>query len=325
MVRNEIDAYPCFHIMSEGNESIYVEYGIDALESARKLRSVARAYLVSKSAIYNPSYIANHKSILGDILGIVLEGQKDAFKSFSIRCAGSDSEEVRSIARYVADTYSLVEREEADLKIHIIKSDDVWEIGTQITPRPLSLRDYKVSHMSGAMDPTIAYAMNSLCALDTATSYLNIFSGSGTLMIEAVQSYSNLKNVLGFDNDKRHISLSIQNIQKAGLLTKVTVKEADIFNKPNFGTFDRITSDLPFGMLISKDEDLELLYQAFIRYCEGALAKDGVLAVYTSQYHTLESLLSQSRFTIIKSLELQFVTSVNAYLKAKIMVCKRKS
>lgn len=57
-------------------------------------------------------------------------------------------------------------------------------MGAQITPRPLSLRDYKVEHMSGAMDPTIAYAVNSLASLEGAKSYLNVFSGSGTLLVK---------------------------------------------------------------------------------------------------------------------------------------------
>ena len=160
------------------------------------------------------------------------------------------------------------ESDEADLKIHIIKPENIWEIGIQITPRPLSVRDYKVINMSGAMDPTIAYAVNSFCNLDSALSYLNVFSGSATLLIEAGQCYPNLEKLLGFDNDKKRLSLSIQNIKRAGLIKKVQVKDADIFDRPDLGTFDAVVSDLPFGMSILKNEDLEKLYTTFIQYCE---------------------------------------------------------
>src|SRR3990167_1760169 len=119
----------------------------------------------------------------------------------------------------------LNEINEADMKIHIIKTGRTWEIGGQITPKPLSFRDYKIKHMSGAMDPTIAYAMNSLSRLGNANFYLNIFSGSATLLIEAGQCYPDLKQLVGFDNNKENISLAIQNIKKAGLIKRIQLKE----------------------------------------------------------------------------------------------------
>ncbi len=175
------------------------------------------------------------------------------------------------------------------------------------------------------MDPTAAYAVNSFCHLDSADSYLNIFSGSATLLIEAGQCYPNLKKIIGFDNHKQHLSLSMQNIKKAGMIRRVQVKEADIFDKPDFGTFDAIASDLPFGMLISKNEDLDKLYKVFIEYCESKLNPAGRLVIYTSQYELIESILLQSRFTIIQSLQLKFMTNAHAYLKPKIIVCEFKA
>src|SRR3989338_6376621 len=197
-------------------------------------------------------------------LRVIIESQRNKFKTFKIICAGSDSPSIRSIAEYIQNTYGLTEKEEADMKIHIIKTDNTWEVGVQITPRPLSFRDYKIKHMSGAMDPTIAYAVNSLCKLENADSYLNIFSGSATLLIEAGQCFPNLKQLVGFDNNKKTISLAIQNIKKAGLIRRIQLKEKDIFDKPDLDKFDVITSDLPFGMSISKGENLEKLYQCIL-------------------------------------------------------------
>lgn len=311
-----------FKILDEAEDSVFIEFSEEILSKVKKLRSVSRAYLVLQSDIYHPAYISNHKSILGNLIDIII--RYDNFKTFKISCAGSDSPEVRSIAKYIQDTYKVEESDEADLKIYIIKPEDTWEIGIQITPRPLSVRDYKVVNMSGAMDPTIAYAVNSFCNLDSAHSYLNIFSGSGTLLIEAAQCYPNLENLVGFDNNKKHLSLSIKNIKKAKLIKRVQVKEADIFDKPNFGTFDAIVSDLPFGMSISKNEDLEKLYIAFLQYCEEALNTSGRLAIYTSEHELIESILPNSRFKIIQSLQLKFITNIDAYLRPKIIVCEFK-
>ena len=311
-----------FEIISEGVDSIFIEFSENNIQEVKKLRSVARAYLVMQDSIYHPTYISNHKSVLGNLIDIVFK--YDSFKTFKISCAGSDSPEVRDIVKYIKDTYELQESDEADLKIHIIKTDDIWEMGVQITPRPLSVRDYRVVNMSGAMDPTIAYTVNSFCNLESAHSYLNIFSGSATLLIEAGQCYPNLNKLIGFDNEKKHLSLSIQNIKKAGLIEKVQVKEFDIFDKPDLGKFDVIVSDLPFGMSISKGENLEKLYETFIQYCESVLNTDGRLVVYTSEYEIIEMILLKSQFKVVQSLQLKFMTNVDAYLKPKIIVCEIK-
>ena len=323
IVLNEISRYPSLRVIREDTDSLYLDFVRD-LSKIKHLRSVSRAYITVQDSKYNPFYISNHKSILSNLIKITIDGSKDAFKSFKIICAGSDSPEVRSIAEYIQDTYKFAEKEEADLKIHIVKPDDVWEVGIQITPRPLSLRDYKVVNMSGAMDPTIAYGMNSLCKLENATSYLNVFSGSATLLIEAGQCFPNLKRLVGFDHNIKSISLAIQNIKKAGLVRRIQLKEKDIFDKPDLGKFDVITSDLPFGMSVLKGEDLKKLYQCFIEYCQETLDEGGRLATYTSEHEMLKEIISKSKFKIIKTMELKFITSVNAYLRPKIFMCKLK-
>jgi len=311
-----------FEILDEVDDSFFIKFSEENLQEVKKLKSVARAYLVLEDDKYHPSYVSNHKSILGNLVDIVIK--HDDFKTFKLSCAGSGSQEARSIVRYVEETYALSESEDADLKIHIIKPEDTWEIGIQITPRPLSVRDYKIANMSGAMDPTVAYAVNSFCNLESAHSYLNIFSGSATLLIEAAQSYPALEKLIGFDNSKDHLSLSIKNVKKAGLIKKIQVKEANIFDRPDFGVFDAIVSDLPFGMSISKNEDLEKLYRAFVQYCENALSISGRLVVYTSEYTIIEPILHASRFKVVQSLQLKFITNVDAYLRPKILVCEFK-
>lgn len=309
---------------SDGEENcIYLNFVHD-FSLITSLRSVLHAYLIKQNDKYTPRYISNHKSILGDLIIRVMDGKAKQFKSFKITCAGSDSPEVRAIAEYIEKTFGLQEKEEADLKVYIIKPVNTWEVGVQITPRPLSLRDYKVVNMSGAMDPTIAYAVNSFCNLKNANSYLNIFSGSATLLIEAALAYPNLGTIVGFDNNKKHLSFSIQNIKKAGLIKKIVVKEEDIFNHPNLGKFDAIVSDLPFGMLISKGEDLTKLYQSFIEYCEKFLNTNGRLVIYTSEHGVLEEIILKSKLKIMKKVRLEFITNANAYLHPKIFVCEFK-
>jgi len=323
VVLKELSQFTDSHIVQEEGDSIYLDF-TQNIAQVSELRSVLRAYIVVQNPTYTPRYISRHKSILDNLLSIVTKDKDREFKTFKIICAGSGSPEVRSIAKYIQKTYGLIEKINADVKIYIIKLNIVWEIGVQITPRPLSLRDYKARNMIGAMNPTIAYAINSLCELENANSYLNIFSGSATLLIEAGQCYQHLKQLVGFDNNKKNISLAIQNIKKAGLIKRIELKEKDIFNNPDVGKFDVITSDLPFGMSISKNEDLESLYRYFIEYCQRILNDGGKLVIYTSKHEILKRIILESKFKIIKRLELKIVTSVGAYLRPKIFVCKLK-
>lgn len=320
VVFDEIKNKTQFEIAGEDKDAFYINY-VENFDKIKILKTVSRVYLVDRNDKYNPLYISNHKSVIGNLINIVKEHHEDGiFKSFKINCAGSDSKEVLEIKEYIISEFKVEEKEEADYKIYIAKIDEIWEVGVQITPRPFSLREYKVKNMSGAMDPTIAYTLNYLCGLERYNTYLNVFSGSATLMIEAGLNYENLEKIVGFDNNKEHLSLSIQNIKKAGLIKKAQVKEFNIFDQPDLGNYDVITSDLPFGMAISKGEDLESLYKTFIEYCEKHLNEGGKLGVYTSQFKMFERLITGSKFKLEKEVKIDLITNEEQYLPIKIMV-----
>ena len=245
------------------------------------------------------------------------------------------------IQNYIINTYKLNKAEEADVEIYISKPNDLWELSVRLTARPLSLRDYRVANIKGGLNPTVAHAMNTFCNIGVKSnssstsfpyglpvSYLNVFSGSGTLLIEAgleaLKSNPNLK-LVGFDIDGKSNALAIQNIKKADLIKQIHLKTADIYNKPHLGKFDIIVSDLPFGMQISSKENIDNLYQTFVTYCEETLTKDGVMVAYTTEHKTLQRILESSNFNITKTLDLVISTGVvNTYLYPRIFVCKFK-
>ncbi len=375
IVLEEISRYADLKIVESYEDKIYLEF-ISNFKNVLSLKSVLNAYIVKQDEKNNPYYISNHKSILGDLIDIVLDKKQDAkknagglknqnvdtktknkttqaktvFKTFKLRCAGSDSKEAVEIQNYIANTYKLKNAEDSDLEIYISKPGDLWEVSVRLTTRPLSLRDYRVANIKGGLNPTIAYAMNTFCnlnkpsssspsaslpsspspSLPTAlfSSYLNVFSGSGTLLIEAglgaKLSKTNLK-LVGFDIDGKTNALAIQNIKKADLIKQIHLKTADIYDKPHLGKFDVIVSDLPFGIQISSKENLNNLYKTFVSYCEETLNKEGVMVVYTTEYKILQDILESSKFDITKTLNIVISTAdVNTYLYPRIFVCKLK-
>lgn len=322
IVLSELKKFPELKIIETNPESIYLHF-IPDFKSVFLLRSIANVFIVKKDKNLHPQYLSKHKSILGNLIEITLQTKTQVFKTFMISCAGSDSQEIKDIESYIATTYKLNKNNDADLKISIGKSNDIWELAVCLTNRPLTVRDYKISNITGAINPSIAYSMNVLCNSESAESYLNIFSGSATLLIEAGIVNPKLK-LLGFDNDGKRTAEAINNIKKAGLLKSIILKNEDIFNKPHLGTFDCITSDLPFGMQISKTQNLKSLYKTLVEYCEQTLNQRGTLVTYTTEHELLKEILKESKFSIIKEIDMKLVTSVNSYIYPKIFVCKLK-
>jgi|ERR1035437_817496 23S rRNA G2445 N2-methylase RlmL len=322
-VVNEVKKSTSFNGIDIKAQEICVNFN-DKYDDLLELRSVSQVSIVSESPKFNPTYISKNKSIVGNIINEVLKNKSEVFKTFKISCAGSDSPEVKSIVKYVESEYKLEQSLEADLKIAIAKTGATWEVSVQATRRPLSVRDYKASNMSGAMDPTIAYALNSLCDAENKKSYLNIFSGSATLLIEAGLISKNIDTLVGFDNNKNHLSIAYQNITKAGLIKKIKLYEKDIYDFPDIGIFEVIAADLPFGMKISKDEDLARLYKAFVDYSDQTLIRGGVLGVYTSEVDLFERAIDESNFKVVNRLKLTLVTNVGSYLYPEVFICKRR-
>lgn len=321
IVEKEISNSTTLRGLRTDNGSIYAEYCED-LEQLFLLRSPTKIFLVSRDKRFNPGYISRHKAILGNLISKILQKNKKFFKTFSVSAAGSNTPEIKKLISYVKETFDLENKEKGDLKIHIAKNYDDWEVGVEISPRPLSVRSYRAKNMSGAMNPTTAYALNSLCITEKVESYLNVFCGSATLLIEVANEHKNLKKITGFDNNKKTISLAIQNIKKADLIRNVDVKFGDIFEKPNLGKFDVVTADLPFGMKISKGQDLLEVYSAFLSYSAIVLNRGGTLGLYTPKEETIEKALAGSGFVVIKKLPLKIITNVGAYLRPAIYICK---
>ncbi len=322
VVKKELQSFVNPKKISFESGSFYLEYFKD-FSKLLLLKSALRAYLVARSEKFNPSYVSRHKAVLGNLIEEVLLNNKNSFSTFNISAAGTDSPEIKDTANYIKNTFKLEEDDEADLKIHIAKKEYVWEIGVQISPRPLSVREYKINDMAGAMNPTIAYALNSLCQAETRKSYLNMFCGSGTLLIEAAEVSTNLERISGFDSDKKAITLAIQNIKKAGFIRKIQIEMRDVFDEPAaVEKFDIITADLPFGMKISKDADLDLLYSAFFSYAAKVIRPNGVLGFYTPKTDIVEQTMRKFPFEITHVLPLKLVTSVNSHLRPSLYVCK---
>src|SRR5262249_40157297 len=146
-------------------------------------------------------------------------------------------------------------------------------------------------------------------------------SGSGTLLIEAGLRYPSLTQLVGVDNDKKHLSTAYRNVTSAGLIRRIQLLGKNILDLPRVGGFDVFVSDVPFVVSMSKGEDLRALYQAFAEFCTINLRPGGTIGVYTSEVGLIKELLAASRFAVTKEVKLEFMTNVNAYLRPSMLIC----
>ena len=315
-------------IISADEQYTYLTKASISLDQLKSLQTVTKVYSVVQHSDYSPKYLSKHKSIIRKAL-FVLNETMDDFESFQIKCAGDDTPEVQSIIRYLSQELAIPhDINSPDLKIQIIKqNDNLWELTIQLTHRPLSAREYKVSHLSGALNPTIAHGMNLLAGVDSQASVLNPCCGSATLLIEALHCNPNIKTAIGFDIEREALSASLDNIKQAGLIRKIKIQTLDIMEAlpPHIANqkFEAIVSDLPFGMAISKYLDLESLYTRYIEIAERCLTPNGALVTITSQDHLFQDIIKHSTLRIAKQIPLRQMTTAGEYLETTVFLCRK--
>jgi tRNA (guanine6-N2)-methyltransferase len=283
-----------------------------------KAKTISDVYLEFSAKYLNPKYLSNHKSIVGELIEKVLENSnKYEYSTFSLSAAGSDSPELQEIVKYISNEFTLVKEDTGNLKIEIGYRNNEWILSCRTTPRPLSLRSWRVCNIEGGMNSTIAHCINSITYPMPSQRYLNIFSGSATLLIERALE-NRASDLLGFDYNGKTNACAIQNIKGAGLIKNIAIKNLDINDSPDLGKFDVIVSDLPFGIKISKDLDLYELYKSTVEYILNTLSAEGIAVLYTSKFEILEKVLDDLKIKIDVSYPLVLPTSKGDYLYPRI-------
>lgn len=316
IVANEISARINLPIISK-SKGTYFTAQVTNLDTLRNLKSVNNVYLQVSSPTLNPKYLRKSIEVLFQMVDLVVD---EKFKTVNINCAGHDSKEIQSLIHQIESKYKLVNDPEADLQINYGKLNNDWEISIRITNRPLSLRDWREVNIPGGLNPTIAHAMNVLSQPKPTDDYLNIFSGSGTLLIE--RAHWGAKSLLGVDINGLYNSYAIKNIKKANLLKLIQLRKHDINETPDLGQFDVITANLPFGIMQGKGENLDEIYKNFIITVKKSLKESGRIVAYTIHDELLRKYADEFGIKLDGELSLEVSTSGSGKMYPKIIYTK---
>ncbi len=268
------------------------------------LRTVVAAYLVLRFDIPRPLALLGDQHFRALLAGIAEARSLQppgAFRTFHVDAAGHDSPVLLRLRRALADATGLADDPRAgDLQIRLRRAlipleggpPTGWEALVRLSPRPLSVRAWRVHNLPGAVNATIAAAMAELSAPRSADRYLNLLCGSGTLLVERLLR-GPAALAAGVDVDPVALAQSSDHLRAAGLEGKAVVVQMDAtrLGFPD-GQFDSLATDLPWGQLTGTHRENAELYPGVLREAHRVAAPGARLVLLTHEVTLLERVLS---------------------------------
>lgn len=262
-----------------------------------KLQTVIAMYEVLSFNIPRPKALLGHQHwqrLLATIAEIRNLHPDDAFQSFHIGAAGSGSSVMRRIQDELSQELSLpYHRHEGDLFLRIRRppeNADGWQVLIRLTPRPLATRSWRVCNMKGALNASVAQAMIHLLQPSPEDTFLNLATGSGTLLIERA-AWGTAKQIVGYELDDEAFACAEQNVSASGY-TNIDLRLGDATDLPiSSASFNALATDLPFGNLVGSHDENRNLYPDLLAEA-GRVAKKGArFAVITHEVRLIENIL----------------------------------
>ncbi len=278
--------------------AVRFEY-VGRMERLKALRTVQTLYHVELFDVPRPRGLLGNQQIgivVRNIQSVIADTPTAAFKTFDIHAAGSDSSIMRRIRDEIQARTGLIYAQDGGdllLRIRPGKGERAgWEVLTRTTPRPLATREWRVCNLEGALNATIAHAMNLMTrpALDQV--YVNLGCGSGTLLIERL-AYGQVQQIIGIDDDPSVLDCARQNIA-ASRYSGIELRLDDATDSQlDAASVDVITADLPFGQAIGSHMANQALYPALLAEA-GRIARPGaIFAAITHEVKLMERCLEQ--------------------------------
>lgn len=269
-------------------------------EPLLSLRSAVAVHLVEHFAVSRPRALLGHEHfnrLIGAIGKVVGLHPRGSFKTFRVSAAGSNSATFRRLRMELGAALGLEDRaDEGHLHLSIRRpaSSIGWEVLIRLTPAPLSARPWRVCNRPDALNATIAHSMALLAGPRDKERFLNLCSGSGTLLVERMR-LGPAGCAFGVDIEPAALDCTRRNIEAADLRSEVKLIRGDARRVPlPAGSFDTIVADLPFGMLSGTSADLDTLYGEALQESARLLVPDGAFVVITARGRLLEDALGKS-------------------------------
>ncbi len=267
-----------------------------------KLRTVQAIYRVLAFPIPRPKALLgdqNFKLLATAIDAILAAHPPGAFRTLGIAAAGAQSGVMQRIKQALAERAGLIPADDrGDLLIRIRPDAEHtgWECLLRISPRPLATRPWRVRDLEGALNATVARAMNLMTDPNADDVYVNLGCGSGSLMIERL-GRPRARLILGVDHDEIALSACAVNLRAAGSSKQpIAVVRSDITQLALPANYANVlTADLPFGQRVGSHPENERLYPLLLDEAARISVAGARFVLITHEIRLMERLLAGRR------------------------------
>ena len=278
------------------------------LATVLRLRTVLSAYRVLSFAVPRPKALLAHAHFtqLVEAIGRLREQLPPGYyQNFGISAAGADSAIFQQLATQLTEALKLpFAPDEIDLLLRIRParsqtgsqpgSQPGWEVLVRLSPRPLSVRPWRVVDLKGALNAAVAQAMVRLSNPQPTDRFLNLACGSGTLLIERLLA-APAKRVIGCDIAPEALQAAQANVRAARLQNAVELFDWDAraLNLPA-ASIDALCADLPFGIAVGAHEQNVAQYGQILQEAARVAKAKSHFVVMTQEVTLMEQLLQST-------------------------------
>jgi tRNA (guanine6-N2)-methyltransferase len=264
------------------------------------LRTVQAVYLVEYFAVSRPRALLgdqNFRIVIGQ-LNTVRQGTiKTFFQSLELSAAGEDSPVMKRLKEELSKGLGLEQaQDKGDLLIRVIPARDKegWETLVRLTPRPLATRSWRVCNFEGALNASVASAMIAMSQPTPNDIFINLGSGSGTLLIERAQ-WGRAGYILGIENDPQAQACAEQNIRASHRSGQIARVWGDMTCTPfPDASVTTICADLPFGQRVGSHQDNLSLYPNVLKEAARITSRGGQFIFISHEVKLTERLLKNN-------------------------------
>lgn len=220
------------------------------------------------------------------------------FSAVRLAAAGADTPDMQRIAAAVAEAAGVsIDQDNGDLLVRVrragTKADPTgWELLLRTTPRPLATRAWRTVDYPGAVNATIAATCLDLLQVGEEDSLLDMTCGSGTFLIEQLLRGAP-RRIVGIDIDAAAIDAAQQHQRAARRKGRIDWIVGDAVTEPLTGTFTRIITNPPWGMLHGDHETNQELLADLMDRAAVVAAPGARLGVLTHEIRRMHAVIEE--------------------------------
>ncbi|MDX2138397.1 MAG: RNA methyltransferase [Chloroflexota bacterium] len=235
------------------------------------------------------------KQLVAGIRDVMALHPADTFRTLGIAAAGAQStvmQRLRSEMAHAIGLQSVEDKGDLQVRIRPAPEGGGWQCLVRLTPRPLATRSWRVRNYAASLNATVAYVMSLLTQPNENDVYVNLCSGSGSLLVERL-ALGMTGTVMGVERDPHVQMHAMENLAAAGHRYASHLLTADVRTTPfPDRVANAITADLPFGQASGSHQENIALYPAILKEAARIALPNACFVAITHEVHLFERQLS---------------------------------